>query len=83
MDGFCCPGASHVHSTSIRRGLVVRISAFHAGGPGSIPGVGKLLFVFVASKAVRLAPSVVNSRVRSNHITSDVLFEKNLTQALE
>ena len=25
----------------IRRGLVVRISAFHAGGPGSIPGVGR------------------------------------------
>ena len=30
----------------IRRGLVVRISAFHAGGPGSIPGVGIYLFVF-------------------------------------
>ena len=28
----------------IRRGLVVRISAFHAGGPGSIPGVGTLIF---------------------------------------
>ncbi len=28
----------------IRRGLVVRISAFHAGGPGSIPGVGILFF---------------------------------------
>ena len=28
----------------IRRGLVVRISAFHAGGPGSIPGVGIILF---------------------------------------
>jgi hypothetical protein len=28
----------------IRRGLVVRISAFHAGGPGSIPGVGMLFF---------------------------------------
>ena len=27
-------------------GLVVRIPAFHAGGPGSIPGVGaRLLFV--------------------------------------
>ena len=28
----------------IRRGLVVRISAFHAGGPGSIPGVGIRFF---------------------------------------
>jgi hypothetical protein len=25
-------------------GLVVRIPAFHAGGPGSIPGVGKIIF---------------------------------------
>jgi hypothetical protein len=25
-------------------GLVVRIPAFHAGGPGSIPGVGTLIF---------------------------------------
>ncbi len=25
-------------------GLVVRILAFHAGGPGSIPGVGNVLF---------------------------------------
>ncbi len=31
----------------IRRGLVVRISAFHAGGPGSIPGVGILFFLCV------------------------------------
>ena len=30
----------------IRRGLVVRISAFHAGGPGSIPGVGIPFFVW-------------------------------------
>jgi hypothetical protein len=29
----------------IRRGLVVRISAFHAGGPGSIPGVGRSPFL--------------------------------------
>ena len=30
-----------VHSMSrIPYGLVVRIPAFHAGGPGSIPGVG-------------------------------------------
>ena len=25
-------------------GLVVRILAFHAGGPGSIPGVGRVFF---------------------------------------
>jgi hypothetical protein len=31
----------------IRRGLVVRISAFHAGGPGSIPGVG--IYTFFSS----------------------------------
>ena len=28
-------------------GLVVRILAFHAGGPGSIPGVGRIVFVFL------------------------------------
>ncbi len=27
-------------------GLVVRILAFHAGGPGSIPGVGRFFFTF-------------------------------------
>ena len=27
-------------------GLVVRIPAFHAGGPGSIPGVGTFLLLF-------------------------------------
>ena len=26
-------------------GLVVRIPAFHAGGPGSIPGVGNIFFI--------------------------------------
>ena len=26
-------------------GLVVRIPAFHAGGPGSIPGVGTCFFL--------------------------------------
>ena len=30
--------------TSIRYGLVVRIPGSHPGGPGSIPGNGKLLF---------------------------------------
>ena len=29
-----------VHKPAIPYGLVVRIPAFHAGGPGSIPGVG-------------------------------------------
>ena len=28
----------------IPHGLVVRIPAFHAGGPGSIPGVGASIF---------------------------------------
>jgi hypothetical protein len=33
-------------------GLVVRIPAFHAGGPGSIPGVGRLFckFFFIINK---------------------------------
>ena len=30
-------------------GLVVRIPGFHPGGPGSIPGVGKLLLFFFFS----------------------------------
>ena len=30
--------------TRIPYGLVVRILAFHAGGPGSIPGVGKFFY---------------------------------------
>ena len=57
----------------IRRGLVVRISAFHAGGPGSIPGVG-ILFLLL-SKPVCVALSVLDSKAQT-HITSDVLFEK-------
>ena len=32
-------------SKQVPYGLVVRIPAFHAGGPGSIPGVGTSLFV--------------------------------------
>ena len=31
-------------SSIVPYGLVVRIPAFHAGGPGSIPGVGKFFF---------------------------------------
>ena len=29
---------------AIPRGLMARIPGFHPGGPGSIPGVGELLF---------------------------------------
>ncbi len=32
--------------SSVRHGLVVRISGSHPGGPGSIPGVGNLFFTF-------------------------------------
>ena len=32
------------YASSVRHGLVVRISGSHPGGPGSIPGVGILLF---------------------------------------
>ena len=31
-------------------GLVVRIPAFHAGGPGSIPGVGTCVFLVMVEK---------------------------------
>ena len=34
-------------SNSLRYGLVVRISGSHPGGPGSIPGNGKLFSVMV------------------------------------
>jgi hypothetical protein len=43
-------------STCIRRGLVVRISAFHAGGPGSIPGVGILFFVLSVFLCLYIQP---------------------------
>jgi hypothetical protein len=29
-------------------GLVVRILAFHAGGPGSIPGVGRIFCILIS-----------------------------------
>ena len=32
--------AATINSQILPYGLVVRIPAFHAGGPGSIPGVG-------------------------------------------
>ncbi len=38
-------------------GLVVRIPAFHAGGPGSIPGVGILLFYVYIYKHKHLRES--------------------------
>ena len=34
-------------SNSLRYGLVVRISGSHPGGPGSIPGNGKLFSIMV------------------------------------
>ena len=37
----------HLH-LSFPYGLVVRIPAFHVGGPGSIPGVGTILYAFSA-----------------------------------
>ena len=40
-------------------GLVVRIPAFHAGGPGSIPGVGTELLVLFT-----LTPEIIISLPR-------------------
>ena len=34
--------------TSVRYGLVVRISGSHPGGPGSIPGNGNLFLFFIS-----------------------------------
>ena len=34
-------------NTQLPRGLAVRISGFHPGGPGSIPGVGTNFFPFL------------------------------------
>ncbi len=31
-------------------GLVVRILAFHAGGPGSIPGVGRFFEIYLKTQ---------------------------------
>ena len=41
---------------STPRGLMARIPGFHPGGPGSIPGVGEILFAFygTSSKLVLL-----------------------------
>ncbi len=34
------------HSSTIPRGLTVRIAGFHPAGPGSTPGVGTIFAVF-------------------------------------
>ena len=34
----------HIESWQIPHGLVARISGFHPGGPGSIPGAGEVGF---------------------------------------
>ena len=31
-------------------GLVVRVPGFHPGGPGSIPGMGRIFWCFMSSK---------------------------------
>ena len=36
------------YDNHLPHGLVVRISGFHPGGPGSIPGAGKHLFPYVS-----------------------------------
>ena len=48
-------------------GLVVRIPGFHPGGPGSIPGVGRLLFSFLADTNCRNGPmTAVQMNFRRN-----------------
>ena len=41
--GTCVPSKPEIEQ-QLRYGLVVRIPGSHPGGPGSIPGNGKLLF---------------------------------------
>ena len=38
--------------TIFRCGLVVRISGFHPGGPGSIPGTGIVLFIQTSKNGI-------------------------------
>jgi hypothetical protein len=68
---------------SIRRGLVVRISAFHAGGPGSIPGVGMLFlfylrnsffYIFLQQNRQTLANAILLTLVRSDLVVRISLF---------
>ena len=47
-------------------GLVVRIPAFHAGGPGSIPGVGTELLVLFT-----LTPEIIISQ----HVAPPVILD--------
>ena len=42
--GACIPRKQLQIEQQLRYGLVVRIPGSHPGGPGSIPGNGKLLF---------------------------------------
>ena len=39
-----CRLSAYLCHTGVPYGLVVRIPAFHAGGPGSIPGMGRHMF---------------------------------------
>ena len=41
-----CEGKVTQHQYAIPCGLVVRISGFHPGGPGSIPGMGRTFLFF-------------------------------------
>ena len=41
--GTCVPSKPEIEQ-QLRYGLVVRIPGSHPGGPGSIPGVGKLFW---------------------------------------
>jgi hypothetical protein len=56
-------------------GLVVRIPAFHAGGPGSIPGVGKFLFsqlLFMILFILKLHQCSINYHEKEEEEKKDV-----------
>ena len=53
----------------VRRGLVVRISAFHAGGPGSIPGVGSPFFCLSLSLSCSAAIYPFADRLKSSSLS--------------
>ena len=49
LHGVSCDnltGQQENYGTRFPYGLVVRIPAFHVGGPGSIPGVGICIFMW-------------------------------------
>ena len=53
--------STHVFPQEVPRGLMARIAGFHPAGPGSIPGVGDLIFstfflIFVTSIAKKRRP---------------------------